>query len=207
MRFLAFEGLDGSGKSTLMTSLKDALGTAGIAHVQTREPGGTALGERIRTLLVGDHDDVPSPRAEALLYQASRAHHVDRLIKPALQRGAWVLSDRFAASSLAFQAGGRDLSRVQIEWLNRFATDDLEPDLYVLLDLTVDESQRRLKGRSERADRFEREAADFHERVRAEYLRLATADPQRWLVVPASLAPAEVMNAVWSNLRERAWLA
>lgn len=207
MRFIAFEGLDGSGKSTLMTGLKKELDRHGLRYVVTREPGGTPLGSSIRQLLLTTDGTPPTPRAEALLYQADRAQNVETLIKPALARGEWVISDRFAASSLAFQAGGRSIRESDVEYLNAFSTDGLEPDLYVLLDLTTEESARRLRSRGEPADRFEREKADFHERVRQEYLKLAARQPSRWLTLDASVDASSLVAALSSALKERGWLA
>jgi dTMP kinase len=206
MYFLAFEGLDGAGKSTLMQGLRRELEGRGLGFVLSREPGGTPLGQEIRTLLLRVGGTPPVPRAEALLYQADRAQHVETLIRPALLRGEWVLSDRFAASSVAFQAGGRSLRDEEIAWLNRFSTGGLEPHLYVLLDLTVEESLRRLAGRPQETDRFEREAKDFHERVRQAYLKMAAAAPERWLVLSAA-APAEALLAeLLTALKKRKWL-
>jgi dTMP kinase len=205
MRFLAFEGLDGSGKSTLMQGLKAEFERRGQAFTLTREPGGTKLGDEIRTLLLRTDGEAPTPRAEALLYQAGRAQHVECLIRPALAKGHWVLSDRFAAASLAFQARGRDLRESEIEWLNQFSTQGLEPDLYVLLDLTVEESQRRLNGRGE-PDRFEREKADFHERVRQAYLIMAARRPEKWLLLSAADSPEELLQKTLSALKARKWL-
>lgn len=206
MRFLAFEGLDGSGKSTLISGLKSELAKRGQDCVISREPGGTALGTEIRELLLRVKGEAPVPRAEALLYQADRAQHVETVIKPALKAGKWMLSDRFAASSIAFQAGGRALSREAIDWLNKFSTDNIKPDLYVLLDLPVEESLRRLEGRGE-ADRFEREKKEFHESVRQAYLKIVSEDPKRWLVVSSTLQPAKILEEVMSGLKERGWLA
>jgi dTMP kinase len=206
MPFIAFEGLDGSGKSTLINGLKAEFDKRNIAYVVTREPGGTELGDEIRELLLRVKGQAPVPRAEALLYQAGRAQHVERLIKPALQQKKWVLSDRFDASSVAFQAGGRAISRKQIEWLNEFSTAGTKPDLYILLDLTVEESSRRLSGRAQEADRFEREGKTFHESVRQAYLQLANENPDHWVVVPAG-APADAIVArVMAALTERQWL-
>jgi len=205
-RFLAFEGLDGSGKSTLITGLKRDFETRGLGFVISREPGGTELGVEIRQMLLRVKGDAPVPLAEALLYQADRAQHVERLIRPALDAGKWVLSDRFAASSLAFQAAGRHLQKEQIEWLNKFSTGGLEPDLYVLLDLTVEESLRRLSGRAQEADRFELEHKDFHQKVRDAYLQLAAKNPKQWLVLSAADKPADLLNRLLSALKERQWL-
>lgn len=206
MRFIAFEGLDGSGKSTLMQGLKAEFEKRGQAFVLTREPGGTPLGDQIRAQLLAVEGDTPTPRTEALLYQAGRAQHVDKLIRPALAAGKWVLSDRFAASSIAFQAKGRAISESEIEWLNNFSTGGLKPDLYVLLDLTVDESMRRLSGRAQEADRFEREAKDFHERVRQAYLSLSARDKDRWLVLSAAEKPAALLQKLMETLKSKTWL-
>lgn len=190
-----------------MKQLQQELTQRQIAFVQTREPGGTPLGVAIRQLLLKTDGVPPSPRAEALLYQADRAQHVETVIRPALARGEWVFSDRFAASSHAFQAGGRTLEAAEIAWLNEFSTDGLKPDLYILLDLTVAESARRLAGRPEEADRFEREHAAFHERVRTAYVQLAQNEPERWLVLDASQSPAQLSVQTLNALKGRRWLA
>ncbi len=205
--FVAFEGLDGAGKSTLIKGLAQALKDQNIASVLSREPGGTALGSEIREMLIRVKGDAPVPRSEALLYQADRAQHVEKLIKPALSEGKWVISDRFAASSIAFQASARDIGTADIEWLNRFSTQGLEPDLYVLLDLSVEESLRRIGGRGEELDRFEREAKDFHQKVRDAYLSLAKQSPGRWLVLAADEKPADLLQKLLSHLKGLKWLA
>jgi dTMP kinase len=207
MRFLAFEGLDGSGKSTLIQGLKTEFEKQGLAYIITREPGGSSLGTEVRHMLQRNDGEAPVPRAEALLFQADRAQHVEKVIKPALHQNKWVLSDRFAASSLAFQAAGRDIKSEEIEWLNRFSTAGLQPDLYVLLDLTVEESAKRMAGRGLEADRFEREGKEFHQKVRDAYLRLAKADPSRWLVLPAGEKPEQLFANLLKELRGRKWLA
>lgn len=206
-RFLAFEGLDGSGKSTLIKGLSAELKKCGVEFVVSREPGGTELGAEIRQMLLRVKGDAPVPRSEALLYQADRAQHVEKLIRPALNAKKWVISDRFAASSLAFQAEGRAIAKSEIEWLNRFSTAGLEPDLYVLLDLSVEESLSRLSRRGEEADRFEREAKEFHQKVRDAYLGLAKENPARWLVLSASEKPHELLEKLTLKLRSSAWLA
>ncbi len=207
MRFLAFEGLDGSGKSTLIQGLKNEFEKQGLAYVISREPGGTAMGTEIREMLLRTKGESPVGRAEALLYQADRAQHVERVIKPALSEKKWVLSDRFAASSIAFQAGAREIKKEQIEWLNQFSTGGLEPDLYILLDLSVEESLRRMQGRAQEADRFEREAKEFHQKVRDAYLELARAHPAKWLVLSASERPEVLSANLLSALRGKKWLA
>jgi dTMP kinase len=207
MRFLAFEGLDGSGKSTLIQGLKQNLTKRQIDFVATLEPGGSQLGVEIRQMLLRVKGEAPVPRAEALLYQAARAQHVETLIRPALTAGKWVLSDRFDASSVAFQSAGRSLEVTDIHWLNQFAKAGVQPDLYILLDLSVEESLKRLSRRGETADRFEREAKEFHEKVRASYLSMAKASPDRWFTVSAELAPEMVLEKVLEELRRRQWLS
>ncbi len=206
MRFLAFEGLDGSGKSTLINGLDQEFSARGMGCVISREPGGTPLGNAVRDLLLKVDAEHPVPRAEALLYQADRAQHVEKVIRPALAQKKWVLSDRFAASSLAFQTGGRLISQEEILWLNRFSTGGLEPDLYILLDLSVEESLRRMAGRPQEADRFERESKDFHERVRQAYLRLASQDPSRWLVLNSSETSEQMLHKLLAHLQGLRWL-
>jgi dTMP kinase len=207
MRFLAFEGLDGSGKSTLIQGLKTEFEKQRLAYIITREPGGSSLGTEVRHMLQRKDGEAPVGRAEALLFQADRAQHVEKVIKPALAQNKWVLSDRFAASSLAFQAAGRDIKSEDIEWLNRFSTAGLQPDLYVLLDLSVEESAKRMAGRGLEADRFESEGKGFHQKVRDAYLRLAKADPGRWLVLSASEKPEQLFLNLLKELRGRKWLA
>ncbi len=210
MAFLVFEGLDGAGKTTLIQHLKEHLVQRAIKVQVSREPGGTELGEELRTLLLKTKGQAPTPRCELLLYEAIRAQHVDLLIRPALEQGNWVLCDRFTASSLAFQSGGRSLQVDEIVWLNQFATGGLRPDLTILMDLTVEESDRRRENRSRTSgvpqDRFEQEARDFHERVRQNYLRQALESPQGWLVLSASQTPDSLFQQLKSELEKRRWL-
>lgn len=205
--FLVFEGLDGSGKSSLMKSLQAELGRQGLAFHQTREPGGTPLGEDIRPLILRKGGPTPVPRAELLLYEASRAQHVDEVIRPKLKQGLWVLSDRFAASSIAFQAGGRSIQEADVEWLNHFATDGLEPDLTILMDLSVEDARKRRGHRGDAEDRMESEADTFHEKVRNSFLQQAKEAPDRWLVLSSLLTPAELLESLLGELRKRRWLA
>jgi len=149
MAFIVFEGLDGSGKSTLMNRLSQVLNDQKIDHDMTREPGGTDLGDKLRNLILAKGPSAPVPRAELLMYEASRAQLVETWIKPRLEKGRWVISDRFAASSVAFQAGGRNIAESDVVWLNQFATTGLEPDLYILLDITVEESKNRRQKRQD----------------------------------------------------------
>lgn len=204
MAFIVFEGLDGTGKSTLIKGLQKELSAHKIDHIVSREPGGTALGEEIRQILLRNQGEIPRPRTELLLYEAGRAQHVDYVIAPALQKKQWVLCDRYDASSIAFQCGGRGLNFDEVEWLNRFATGGLKPDLYVLLDLTVEESVKRREHRE--ADRFEQEANEFHQRVRDSYLQIAKKDGGRWLILNASQSPAELVQSLIEELKKRQWL-
>lgn len=204
MAFVAFEGLDGAGKSTLIHAFADELKGRQKDYVLTREPGGSPLGEDIRRLLLRTDGDSPVPRAELLLYEAGRAQHVERVIRPALKQGQWVLCDRYYASTLAFQNGGRQLPREPIDWLNRFAIAECEPDLWVLLDLDVETAMARMKGRE--LDRFEREHQDFHERVRASYLEQARQQPDKWLVLSAQLAPNDLLKQLMNRVKEEGWL-
>lgn len=205
MAFIVFEGLDGAGKSTLIKGLEKTLVTQGIKCLITREPGGTELGEEIRQMLLRLKGAAPLPRTELLLYEAGRAQHVDAVIRPALENNTWVLCDRYAASSIAFQSGGRGIDRAHVEQLNAYATGGLKPELTVLLDLPVEESEHRRSGRE--ADRFESEARDFHERVRHTYLQLAKEKPAEWLVINASRAPEASLEQLLGELRRRTWLA
>ena len=207
--FIVFEGLDGSGKSTLIQYLSAELARQSRSFLLTREPGGTELGDSIRELLLKTEGDPPTPEAELLLYEAGRAQHVNLKILPALKSGQWVLCDRYQASSLAFQVGGRGLDEMKVEWLNQFATGGLEPDLTVLLDLSVEESERRRKLREVQlnceADRFEREAQAFHNRVRQYYLKLAKSDPS-WLVLNAESSIEQLQRELMDAMRGRGWL-
>jgi dTMP kinase len=210
MKFIVFEGLDGSGKSSLIASLETILTNYQIDYVRTREPGGTPLGEEIRQLILRTDGDAPTPRTELLLYEASRAQHVDRMIRPNLEAGRWVLCDRFSASSIAFQAGGRQISQYWVELLNQFATADLVPDLTVLLDLSVLEARRRREKRNieigESNDRIESEADQFHERVRQSFLAQANAFPDKWLVLDAGKSSNELVQILYEELKDRGWL-
>ncbi len=211
MFFLAFEGLDGSGKSSLMAQLQSHLDSLSLKYVKTREPGGTRVGDELREIILNKSEDPPTARTELLLYEASRAQHVDLVIRPALEKKQWVLCDRFSASSLAFQAGGRQISEDQVVWLNNFATAGLKPHLNILLDLTVEESQKRRQKRlfsgGDAEDRIESEADAFHQRVREGFLKQAKNDPANWLVLDASQSPAELYEILLMELKNRKWLA
>jgi dTMP kinase len=194
--FIAFEGGDGAGKSTQVGLLREALEAAGRTVTVTRQPGGTTLGRKIRDLVL--HGDHVAPRAEALLFAADKAHHVDQLIKPALDRGEVVLTDRYTDSSVAYQGAGRELGAQEIHDLNMWAVDDLVPDLTVVVDVSAAEGRRR---RGDVHDRLEAEEDTFHEAIRAHYLAMAQGNPQRYVVVDGTLTPDEIHAQVADRLR------
>lgn len=210
MYFIAFEGLDGSGKSSLIKQLENWLTSLGVNFVTTREPGGTPLGDQIRDLILEKSMHAPKPRAELLLYEASRAQHVDVLIRPALQQKKWVLTDRFSASSLAFQGEARKMGWGIVSGLNDFATDGLKPHLTVLLDLSVEESESRRLARSQTGgpaeDRIESEAREFHERVRQGFLKAASLEADSWLVLNAAESPEDLFLKLKKEINTRQWV-
>ncbi len=207
MKFLVFEGLDGSGKSSLMAALEQELQSRTIQFYRTREPGGTPLGDEIRHMILRKEGPAPTARTELLLYEASRSQHVDQVIRPKLAAGTWVLCDRFTASSVAFQSGGRDISENEVNMLNHFATGGLKPDLTILLDLSVEESRRRRQGRAaangDGEDRIESEADTFHEKVRQSFLKQAAADSAGWLVLDARQTPEVLYRQLVQALIEK----
>jgi dTMP kinase len=191
--FVAFEGGEGAGKSTQMRQLADALCAVGHEVVVTFEPGGTAIGARLREVLLDRGSAELTPRAEAMLYAADRAQHVAEVVRPALERGAIVITDRYIDSSLAYQAGGRDLEDADVRFLSTWATDALSPDLTVLLDIDPVVGLQRATGPG---DRLESEALEFHRRVRVAFRSLASHDRSRYLVLDASQPADAVQKAV-----------
>jgi dTMP kinase len=189
--FLSFEGGDGVGKSTQIRLLAAWLTEQGHDVVATFEPGGTVLGRELRAAVL--HGDHVSARTEALLYATDRAHHVDTVVRPALARGAVVVTDRYLDSSVAYQGDGRALGAAEVERLSLWATDGLLPHLTVLLDLDPAVGLARLTGRP---DRLESAGLEFHARTRRAYLDRAAADPSRWLVVDASAGVEEIAAQV-----------
>ncbi|MFF8097724.1 dTMP kinase [Streptomyces sp. NPDC016675] len=195
--FIALEGGDGAGKSTQAEALAEWIRNKGHEVVLTREPGATPVGKRLRSILLDVSSAGLSHRAEALLYAADRAEHVDTVVRPALERGAVVISDRYIDSSVAYQGAGRDLSPTEIARINRWATNGLVPHLTVLLDVSPEAARERF---TEAPDRLESEPAEFHARVRSGFLTLAAADPGRYLVVDAAQEPEAVTTVVRHRL-------
>lgn len=189
--FVCFEGGDGSGKTTQVRLLTEVLQERGREVVVTRQPGGTPLGEQIRELVL--HGDHVSPRAEALLFAADKAHHVDQLIKPALADGKVVITDRYVDSSITYQGTGRALGRDEIMALQHWAVGGLLPDLTIVLDVSPELGRER---RGHAPDRLESEADAFHAAVRRGYLELAASDPERYLVLDAGQSVEHVHAAV-----------
>lgn len=183
--FITLEGIEGAGKSTQLAYLKELIESAGVPLVTTREPGGTALGEKIRELLLHATDNAMCADTELLLMFAARAEHLDRIIKPALAQGRWVLSDRFTDATYAYQGGGRGIGETRIAALEQWVQGDLRPDLTLILDIAPEAGLRRAARRGA-ADRFERETLEFFERVRAYYRTLAQRAPQRIKLIDAS---------------------
>ena len=193
--FVAFEGGDGAGKSTQVHLLVAALERAGRDVLVTRQPGGTELGARIRDLVL--HGDHVSPRAEALLYAADKAQHVETVVAPALAAGRVVVTDRYVDSSIAYQGAGRDLGADAVARIQDWAVGGVRPDLTILLDVSPEDGRAR---RGETHDRLEAEGDAFHAAVRAHFLVLAAADPERYLVVDGALPPDQI------HVRVLAWL-
>lgn len=194
--FVSFEGGDGSGKSTQARLLGEWVTGLGAEAVVTREPGGTPLGQTLRdAVLHGSHMDA---RAEALIYAADRAHHVASLVRPALARGAVVITDRYLDSSVAYQGSGRKLGAAEVEGLSLWATEGLLPALTVLLDIDPAVGRTRLTGAP---DRLESAGEDFHRRTREAFLARAAADPARWLVLDAARPVDEIAADVRAQVR------
>lgn len=193
--WVTFEGGDGSGKTTQAALLQEWLEASGRTVVRTREPGGTDVGVLIRDIVLHHRGDI-APRAEALLYAADRAHHIETLVRPALDRGEVVIQDRYLDSSVAYQGAGRILDAAEIRELSLWATGGALPDVTVLLDLDPTQARKRLDADDKPFDRLEAEKSDFHVRVRRAFLELASAEPERFLVLDASLPIDELARLV-----------
>lgn len=196
--FITFEGIDGAGKSTQIAAVVARLQASGREVVQSREPGGTPLGEKLRALLL--EGEAMHLETEALLMFAARREHLAEVISPALARGAWVVCDRFSDATFAYQVGGRGLDAAKFRALEQWVHPGLQPDLTFLFDVAPEVAAQRLAVGRERADRFEREQRDFFERVRAAYLRRAEESAKRFAVIDAARVPelitAEVLTVL-----------
>ncbi len=202
--FITFEGVEGSGKSTQVAALERHLAERGVSFTLTREPGGTAVGEEVRRILLDLGHAGMLPLTELFLYLASRAEHTARIVRPRLEAGDVVISDRYADASVAYQGGGRDLGASFVEALNQAATAGVKPSVTFLLDLDPEEGLSRLAAvRGETAwDRIEREALEFHRRVRATYLTAAEEEPERFVVIDARRSPSEIESVIVSKVDE-----
>lgn len=198
--FITLEGIEGSGKSTQGQRLAEHLQATGLEVIRTREPGGTALAEDIRRLLLNVEGEQVLPTTEALLIFAARCQHITHVIRPGLQRGAVVLCDRFADSTLAYQGFGRGLSVRQLRQLNRIATQGLVPDLTLLFDLPVSDGLARRQQVLEGQNRLDRESRQFHQRVQRGFLTLAKREPRRFRRIDASRTPDQVAGHVLAEV-------
>ena len=204
-KFITFEGGEGCGKSTQVKRLKEALEREGVEVVLTREPGGTWLAEEIRRLIKDQTTEAPCDRSELLLFLAARAQLVKNVIRPALEAGKWVVSDRFSDSTVAYQGYGRGLPLEILKEMNAFACENLKPDLTFLLDVTPETSQARLHRRetatNTAADRIELAGDEFHRRLRKGFHEQAAAEPERILVVDANGTVDEVWETIWMSMK------
>lgn len=189
-RFITFEGVDGAGKSTGLEWFANALRARGIDLLVTREPGGTPLGEKLRELVL--HESMHA-ETEAMLMFASRREHVEQVIRPALQRGTWVISDRFSDASFAYQGGGRGVPIAMLEQLEQWTHGDLQPDLTLLFDIPIEVARERLANNAS-LDKFEREQGEFFNKVRQAYLARVAKAPQRYAVIRAERTLNEVQQ-------------
>ena len=201
--FITFEGTEGSGKTTQIGRLVKELSEANYSVQSTREPGGTTVGDQIRSILLNPLNERLFPTSELLLYAASRAQHVREVIVPALKNGKIVISDRFADASVAYQSYGRNLNLTLITQLNRIATDGLVPDLTFLLDLPVEIGLQRASSSRGTLDRIEREKLEFHRRVQTGYLSIAEESPDRIKVVDATQSMDVIYQEIWFIIQKK----
>ena len=208
-RFVTFEGIEGVGKTTQVGRLSSALSARDIAHVVTREPGGTPLAESIRQVVLTAREETLPPAAELLLMFAARAVHLANHIEPNLRAGRWVICDRFTDATFAYQGGGRQLSSEPIRELENLVQGTRRPDLTILLDAPVEAALARAAARNAgaAADRFERERGEFFERVRETYLARAAAEPNRIALVDATQSVDDVSARILGQLKVRSWIS
>ena len=203
-KFITFEGGEGCGKSTQIRLLQAALERCGKRVLLTREPGGTPLNERLRPLIKEELEDPPVDKCELLLFLAARAQLVEKVIRPRLEAGEWVICDRFGDSTLAYQGYGRGMDLATVGELNRFACGTLKPDLTLLLDLPLEVANARRRARETGtgtvADRIELAGGGFHERIRNGFLELQRLEPERIRLIDASGTPEEVFARVWKSI-------
>jgi dTMP kinase len=197
--FITLEGGDGSGKSTQIAYLREWCEARGREVIQSFEPGGTEFGKEIREIVLHSRGHI-TPRSEALLYAADRAHNIATVVRPAIERGAVVLQDRYLDSSVAYQGAGRVLDASEIRDLSLWATEGLKPHVTILLDLDPEVSRDRLTAENKPFDRLESEALDFHIRVRQSYLEIAAAEPERFLVIDATLPREDIRDRIFERL-------
>ena len=204
-KFITFEGGEGCGKSTQVKRLREALEGDGIEVLLTREPGGTWLSEEIRRLIKDQDEDAPCDRSELLLFLAARAQLVKNVIRPALEAGVWVVSDRFSDSTLAYQGYGRGMPLELIREMNDFACEGLKPDLTLLLDVAPETARARMRSREAAtqttSDRIELAGDEFHARLRKGFAELAREEPGRILTIDANGTPDEVWEQVWMSMK------
>ncbi len=198
--FITFEGGEGSGKSVQARALYRRLSQLAIPALLTHEPGGTSLGKKLSRWLKWAQNTDISPLTELLLFNASRAQLVDKVIHPNLEKGGVVICDRYTDSTTAYQSYGRGLDLQMVKAVNNAATQGLKPDLTILLDMSAEKGLTRKK--TKKQDRFEQEAIAFHQRVREGYLKLAAADPERWLVIDASQPKRKVEQIIWERVSQ-----
>lgn len=198
--FITFEGGEGSGKSVQARALYKRLWQLAVPVLLTHEPGGTTLGEKVSRWLKRSEGTDISPLTELLLFNASRAQLVTEIIKPNLREGRVVICDRYTDSTTAYQSYGRGLDSETVRVTNNAATQGLKPDLTILLDMPVEEGLARKKNR--RQDRFEQEALAFHQRVRKGYLKIATSEPERWLIIDASQPKQKIEEIIWRKVKQ-----
>ncbi len=206
-RFISFEGGEGAGKSTQVRLLSDRLGALGYQTLLTREPGGSPLGEKIRRFLLEGKVKGHGPIAEALLFYTARQDHLDSLILPNLEKGVWVLCDRFADSSRAYQGAASGVDDGIFDALDRIVVRDNQPELTIIIDLPVDVGQKRVAARQNQdgieTDRFEAEDLHFHERLRAGFLKIAAANSNRCIIIDGNQSRDMVAKMIWHTVVER----
>ena len=197
-KFITLEGVDGAGKTTHIEFIKNYLSDLNINYVMTREPGGTALGEKLRDILL--HDEM-NPQTETMLMFAARNEHIDKVIRPNLMKGAVVISDRFTDATYAYQAGGKGVKDEKIDILKKWVQEGLRPDLTFLFDLPVEVSIERLN-KTRKLDKFEREDKSFHKKIREKYLTLVEASPERFCVLNSEASIEKIQNQIKLKLDE-----